>query len=125
MSMMLYDCKVRLGGSLLNETPRRHVTAGEIMMLRGIHGSDAVLNIVEVDDDPHITKPELFDRLVHRYGRAKFGEGDDAVRVLPQVFPLGATQLPEALPESEYEPRRQTQGERKRRKAAEEFGEAG
>lgn len=41
----LYSCKLRLNGSVLNEVPKDEVTAAEIEMLRGIHGSDAVLNI--------------------------------------------------------------------------------
>lgn len=41
----LYSCKLRLNGSVLNEVPKDEVTAAEIEMLRGVHGSDAVLNI--------------------------------------------------------------------------------
>ena len=121
--MKIYDCKVRLSGSLLNEVPRRHVPAGEIMMLRGIHGDDAVIDIVESGENDQ-TKAELWERINSRYGRAKVGEGDDAIRVLPQVFPLGVNQLPDELPKGDYEPAPVTQGERRRRKAADEFGEA-
>lgn len=44
--MNLYTCKVRLGGSVLNEVRKSDVTAPEIIVLREIHGSDAVADIV-------------------------------------------------------------------------------
>ncbi len=44
---MLYDCKVRLSGSVLNEVPRTNVSAAEIFVLRGIHGEDAVVDITD------------------------------------------------------------------------------
>lgn len=50
--MQLYDCKVRLSGSLYNEVPKTGVTAAEITVLRVIHGSDSVADI----------KPDVFDR---------------------------------------------------------------
>ncbi len=40
----LYSCKLRLNGSVLNEVPKDEVTAAEIEMLRGLHGSDAIVN---------------------------------------------------------------------------------
>lgn len=43
----VYKCKLRLDGSVLNEVPQTDVTAAEIEMLRGLHGSDAVLDIKE------------------------------------------------------------------------------
>jgi hypothetical protein len=43
----LYSCKLRLGGSVLNEIDKQDVTAPEIEMLRLLHGSDAVLHIRE------------------------------------------------------------------------------
>jgi hypothetical protein len=36
---------LRLDGSVLNEVPKDGVTAAEIEMLRGLHGSDAIVNI--------------------------------------------------------------------------------
>ncbi len=41
----LYGCKLRLGGSVLNEVRKDDVTAAEIEMYRALHGSDAVLEI--------------------------------------------------------------------------------
>lgn len=44
--MQLYNCKVRLSGSLYNEVPKDEVTAAEITLLRVIHGNDGVADIV-------------------------------------------------------------------------------
>lgn len=46
----LYSCKLRLEGSVLNEVPKDEITAAEIMMFRGLHGADAIVNIVEVGE---------------------------------------------------------------------------
>jgi hypothetical protein len=55
--MFVYNCKVRLAGSLLNEVMKTGVTAPEIMLFQAFHGSDAVVAIEEAgiiqrsDDD--------------------------------------------------------------------------
>ena len=41
--MHLYACKVRLHGSVMNEVPKEDVTACEVMILRLIHGDDAIV----------------------------------------------------------------------------------
>ena len=46
----VYSCKLRLEGSVLNEVPKDDVTAAEIEMYRALHGSDAVVNIVETGE---------------------------------------------------------------------------
>jgi hypothetical protein len=48
--MQLYDCKVRLLGSLNNEVRKRQVTAAEIAVLQRVHGSDAVADIKRVGE---------------------------------------------------------------------------
>lgn len=45
--MKLYDCVVRLDGSVLNTVPKTACTAAEIEVLRALHGKDAVQDIVE------------------------------------------------------------------------------
>lgn len=44
--MQMYNCQVRLGGLTTSEVPKDGVTAAEIVVLRHIHGSDAVVRIV-------------------------------------------------------------------------------
>jgi hypothetical protein len=48
--MQLYDCKVRLLGSLSNEVRKRQVTAAEIAVLHRVHGADAVLDVKRVGE---------------------------------------------------------------------------
>jgi hypothetical protein len=49
--MQLYDCKVRLNGAVANEVRKHAVTAAEIMILRALHGEDAVVEIVPVGEE--------------------------------------------------------------------------
>lgn len=54
-----YNCKVRLEGSPLNEVPKEGITAAEIEMYRGIHGSDAVVSIKPVGE---VKRSDLAER---------------------------------------------------------------
>jgi len=66
--MQTYDCKVRLGGELKNEVEKLECTAAEIMVLRHIHGSDAVVGLKKrrMDKRPHLAERERLDSI---YGR--------------------------------------------------------
>lgn len=46
--MKLYECKVRLGGSVADEVRKPAVTAAEISVLQSIHGDDAVVEVKEI-----------------------------------------------------------------------------
>ena len=46
--MKYYNCRVRLNGDLHNETPRMNATAAEVVVLREIHGADAIVALEEV-----------------------------------------------------------------------------
>lgn len=48
--MRFYNAKVRLAGSLLHEVYKEGLSAPEIMLLRHIHGQDAVVDIKYVDE---------------------------------------------------------------------------
>lgn len=43
--MKHYNCRVRLGGSVLHEVPKQNVSEIEINLFRAIHGPDAVVGI--------------------------------------------------------------------------------
>lgn len=64
--MFIYNCKVRLAGSLLNEVLKTGVTAPEIMLFQAFHGNDAVVNIEEAgviqrsDDDERDRLQKLY-----------------------------------------------------------------
>lgn len=43
--MQLYSAKIRLSGSFFNEVQKSELTAAEIVILKRMHGGDAVLDI--------------------------------------------------------------------------------
>ena len=47
--MDYYKAKVRLSGSMLNEVWKDRLSAPEVLLLRKIHGSDAVCDLEKVD----------------------------------------------------------------------------
>lgn len=72
--MQLYNCKVRLHGSLYNEVRKEDVTAAEIAVLRVIHGQvggiDAVADIEHTGrKNSNITEAWLRDYLTEEYGK--------------------------------------------------------
>lgn len=65
--MQLYDCKVRLGGNLVNEVPKARITAAEVLILQTIHGEAGVVGVQprKMDKRAHDAERE---RLIQRYG---------------------------------------------------------
>ena len=85
--MDLYTCKVRLAGSLQNEVIRENVTAGEIMLLRRLHGQENVLEIKNTGEVDR-TSDEEKERLRHTYIKT-VEIGNEEVLFIDQVFPYG------------------------------------
>lgn len=81
--MQLANCHVRLSGDMNNEIFKARVTPPEVLILRAIHGSDAVLKFqpLGMDKRPHAGEVE---RLKAEYGAKVFGE----------AFPGAAPNLP-------------------------------
>jgi hypothetical protein len=97
--MRLYNCTVRLGGSLYNEVPKTGVTAAEILLLRILHGNDGVANIEEAGKNA-VGQAQERDRLVEIYGAGIASARQ--LRELPEqaivgVFGLGS-RLPDEIP---------------------------
>lgn len=67
--MRQFACKVRLNGSLYNEVPKTEVTIPEILILRVIHGGEAVTDLHEMAQVKR-TDAEERDRLANIYGAA-------------------------------------------------------
>ena len=98
--MKLYSARIRIAGSLLNETPRINLTAAEIEVLRVLHGdADGVVDIKHTGEIDR-TSGEERARLEYRYNAAlaKF----DAVRNLNGVFGARGA-LPDALEDVEHD----------------------
>lgn len=86
--MQIYRCKVRLAGDLRNEVRKREATAPEIMILRRIHGHDAVVDISHVRSDKRQHSAERA-RLAATY----------RPKIVESLFGPAHQPLPDALPE--------------------------
>lgn len=69
--MRLLDCQVRLGGNINHVVPRYNVTDHEVIMLRDIHGNDAVVGIKLTKGEADRTDMEECVRLASIYGQEK------------------------------------------------------
>lgn len=49
--MYRYAAKIRIGGSVMNEIRKDNMSAAEVIILRQLHGNDAVLEIKETKDN--------------------------------------------------------------------------
>jgi hypothetical protein len=99
--MHLYNCKVRLSGSLYNEVPKTKITAAEIDVLRILHGDDAVADIEKSGNDPKLTDVGVKDHLHRVYGEALRKREND--RSILEIFGRRAP-LPKSLSQLEAEP---------------------
>ncbi len=91
--MKLYSCKVRLGGSVVNEVRKDSVLAAEIMLLRGIHGGDAVLEVRLDGEDKSIKQEDAKARLMRDYVE----RSPEVARLFNALFPtviMGGGDLP-------------------------------
>ena len=66
--MKLYDCRVRLAGLVHHEVPKYSATEKEVVLLRKIHGADAVVGIRSTGESKRTDSEELA-RLAGIYGQ--------------------------------------------------------
>lgn len=96
--MKLFDCKVRLGGSLYNEVPKTGVTAAEIHLFRHLHGTDAVVEITEAGKN-NATQAAERERLIEVYADglvAQQRNKTSPAQALSEIFGVGG-RLPETI----------------------------
>jgi hypothetical protein len=72
--MQLYNCKVRLHGSLYNEVRKEDITAAEIAVLKAIHGQEGGIDpIADIEHtgrkNSSISEAWLRNYLTEEYGR--------------------------------------------------------
>jgi hypothetical protein len=103
ISMKIYSAKIRLSGSIMNEVRRDNLSAPEVILLRHLHGHDAVTDIVEVGGD----------RRAHSDERERLGDLYDSggeKGLILTLFGPPHQELPSELPEVskpvEHKPRR-------------------
>lgn len=82
--MKLFNCLVRLGGSVLHEVPKYDVTDMEIRVLQSIHGSDAVTRIKTAGEVKRTDKEEA-SRLADEYGGKRVEEATGIKDIAPLV----------------------------------------
>lgn len=102
--MKLANIMLAIGGGRDNTLPKYGVTAGEIAVLRAIHGEDAVFDVEPTEADalddngaPRKNRQEL-GRLKALYGKAQDGNGASIVEGL---YPGAAARVFEGFDELE------------------------
>lgn len=94
--MNIFNAKVRLGGALENEVIKRGLTVPEIVILRRIHGNDALIAIEHVgycELDPIDER----ERLDYIYGNGLAHLHEDQKTSVEKLFGGDYTPLPEEL----------------------------
>lgn len=94
--MKLANIMLAIGGGRDNTFPKYGVTAGEIAVLRAIHGEDAVFDVEPTDtvalnenETPRTNRQEL-SRLKSLYGGAQDGNGG---KIVEQLYPGAAARV--------------------------------
>ena len=90
--MHLCKCTVLLSGEVMHQVSKINVTPAEILILKAIHGNEAVTNVVPTTNNkrPHA---EEYDRLMQIYGQTKVG----GQPVVEKLFPGASPKLPSSL----------------------------
>lgn len=122
--MKYYDAKIRLKGNVQHEVNKTSLSAPEIIVIRRIHGSDAVVNITETDvlpdyrfeheKDEETGKVELIEkefdpieeraRLHDTYGAGLAALDDENKTTIERLFGGEHAPLIDELPEFKKKP---------------------
>ncbi len=66
-TIKLYNCVVRLGGSLLHTVPKQRISGEEVRLLRHLHGDDAIAEIKEIAAVTETRRTDELCDLADRY----------------------------------------------------------
>ena len=80
----VYNCRVRLGGSLLHEVPKERISGEEVRLLRHIHGDDAIVDLRELGTLEGYTRDEELNSLADRF--AQEADKRDGRKLVEKVF---------------------------------------
>lgn len=99
--MQLSNLTLRLGGSMLHTVPKINCTPAEILVLRALHGDDAVVDVRPTKFDKTRRHEDEYERLSTLYDRAAstLAPGGDSKSVMGQLFPGAMKKLPVHLKE--------------------------
>ncbi len=95
--MRFYSAKLRLAGSPLHEVLKENLSAPEVLVLRHVHGEDAVLDLKQTDDRPVSNQAER-QRLEQEYPPTT-DENGEVRHILPALFGALYAPLPTSLPD--------------------------
>lgn len=92
--MQTYRCRVNLAGEIKNQVLKDGIVAAEILLLKAIHGDDAVADIaIDVAKPPKAAEVNLRQYLVDKYE-----VNPNTTGLVAKTFgPYGA--IPQTLPE--------------------------
>lgn len=83
-AVKVYNCRVRLGGSLLHEVPKERISGEEVRLLRHIHGDDAIVDLRELGTLEGYTRDEELNSLADRF--AQEADKRDGRKLVEKVF---------------------------------------
>lgn len=90
--MQLLNCLLALGGDLGNTVPKTRITAAEAMLLRAIHGDDAVHDVLPLDEEVRRSPREEINRLA-----ALYPSRDEDGRPIIQTLFSSVSNLPDTV----------------------------
>lgn len=70
MPINAYNCCVRPAGQLTHEVPKKNISAKEIMILRFVHGNDAVIKIERIGEFKDYDERRDLEYMAAQYGPA-------------------------------------------------------
>jgi hypothetical protein len=68
MKYETYNCAVRHNGNLLHEVPLTGITSKELVLLKAIHGADAIVRVVKTEQVVEREEQEELFRIAEKYG---------------------------------------------------------
>ena len=80
----VYNCVVRLGGSLLHTVPKERISGEEVRLLKSIHGDDAIANLKEIGHLDGWARDDELNMLADRYSQEP--DKRDGRRLVEKVF---------------------------------------
>lgn len=102
--MKLYSVKINLAGSLLNQVRKDHVTAAEIVLLRAVHGDDAVNEITHTANVNRSDRAERA-RLSKMYTKTSPKGTKRGAELVREFLGIESQALPDEVPEIALKPR--------------------
>lgn len=96
--MQLAECVVRIAGDIQNTVKKYKVTPAEMLVLRRLHGDDAVVE-TKITGSKKISNKEELDRIKEIYVDRFGSSNPDRPNVVKELFPGASPNLPQEFSE--------------------------